>query len=201
MAAAQVSTQNGGLGICDPVLHYPAACLASCHSAERLSDNLWASCSDNLDPDVVAAGPRFQTSTHTDAAWHVVGPVQDQTFLFSVCDAHTLDPLNASVSLGLHQGPSLAHLRPELGFFSDSRTTLSPRISSRTRIAPSQGPKISLKNTSFAFTPTTLWLFNKKHPTRSTHRHAQAPPPRYNCTTRNGTRPHTLTPKTLHTQR
>ena len=53
----------------DPVLHSPAAFLASSGSTASLCNSLWAENNDTHDPDVSAAETLFDRNIREDAAW------------------------------------------------------------------------------------------------------------------------------------
>ena len=95
--------QERMIGVRDPVLHSPAAFLAS-SSAEALCSSLWDSHSTTPDSDVGSVPPRSPRRRSV-----APNATHNQIYLSNLRDAHTLDTLQATqgdrISLELHQVP------------------------------------------------------------------------------------------------
>ena len=85
---AQASIKKGGFG--DPMLHFPAAFLATSSSTAALCNSLWT--------HPMWTPPRHISATPSDddAAWRPDAAMRTQSYLSHLCDAYILDTLMAT---------------------------------------------------------------------------------------------------------
>ena len=141
-----------------PVLHSPAAFLASSRSTYPHCNSLCSEHKDTHDPDVTAAETQSRLSIGQDAAWRQDGAPRIQSYLSNLCDARSLDSLmqratqGDPISLELYQVPGEldwwkvpTHLSLTVFDGHASARNLATSISERLSTTSNRTPDIDLE--------------------------------------------------------